>query len=274
MRRGNGRLSRESRMRSPLLILHIVCGTLGMLSGFVAVFLRKGSRQHGLAGNGFVISMLCLSASGVFLAVMKSQPGNILGGTLTFYLVATAWMTARRKDEGTGMLDWSALLVALGLAVVEVTWGLEAAMSPTGLKYDYPPGPYFFLGSVAVLATIGDARMLVRNGIAGTQRIARHLWRMCFALFIAAGSIFLARQHLFPAFMRKTGMLFFLSFLPLVLMIFWLIRVRFPNAYRQKALGRVNAGPAPGVGETTVNTMEMMERIAEASPRLHARMRT
>jgi uncharacterized membrane protein len=201
-----------------------------MLSGFVAVFLRKGSRQHGLAGNVFVISMLCLSATGVFLAVMKSQPGNVLGGSLTFYLVATAWMTARRRDAEPGKLDWAALLVVLGLAVVEVTWGLDAAMSPAGLKYDYPPGPYFFLGSVAVLATIGDVRMLVRHGIAGTQRIARHLWRMCFALFIAASSIFLARQHLFPAFMRKTGMLFFLSFLPLVLMIFWLVRVRFTNA--------------------------------------------
>jgi hypothetical protein len=37
-------------MRSPILVLHIIAGTLGMLSGFVAVFLRKGSRQHGLAG--------------------------------------------------------------------------------------------------------------------------------------------------------------------------------------------------------------------------------
>jgi len=81
-------------MRSPLLLLHIIAGTLGMLSGF-AVFLHKGSRQHGVAGNVFVISMLSLSASGLYLAVMKSQPGNVLGGTLTFYLVATAWITAR-----------------------------------------------------------------------------------------------------------------------------------------------------------------------------------
>jgi hypothetical protein len=35
-------------LHSPVLFLHIVAGTLGMLSGFVAVFLRKGSRRHGL----------------------------------------------------------------------------------------------------------------------------------------------------------------------------------------------------------------------------------
>ena len=228
-------------MRSPLLLLHIVAGTLGMLSGFVAVFLRKGSRQHGIAGNVFVIAMLCLSSTGVFLAIMKSQPGNVLGGALTFYLVATAWLTARRRDGAPGIVDWGALLVVLGLAAVEVTWGLEAATSPTGLKYDYPPGPYFFLGSVAVLAVVGDVRMLVRHGISGAQRIARHLWRMCFALFIAASSIFLARQQIFPALLRKTGVLLLLSFLPLLLMIFWLLRVRFGNAFREKVAVRMSA---------------------------------
>jgi hypothetical protein len=221
-------------MRSLLLPLHIIAGTLGMLSGFVAVFLLKGSRRHGIAGNIFVIAMLALSASGVYLAIMKSQPGNILGGTLTFYLVATAWLTARRRDGEPGIFDWGALLVVLAVGATQVTYGLEAAISQTGLKFGYPPWPYFFMGSVALLAATGDVRMLVRRGISGTQRIARHLWRMCFALFVAASSIFLARQQIFPAFMRKTGTLFFLSLLPLVLMIFWLIRVRFTNAYKEK----------------------------------------
>jgi hypothetical protein len=220
-------------MRSPLLVLHIVAGTLGMLSGFVAVFLRKGSRRHGLAGNVFVITMLCLSSTGVFLAIMKSQPGNILGGTLTFYLVATAWMTARRKDGAPGIFDWGALLIVSSVAACELTFGLEAALSPTGMKYDYPPWPYFIFGAVALLATAGDIRMLVRGGISGAQRIARHLWRMCFALFIAAASIFLARQQVFPAVLQKTGVLIFLSFLPLILLIFWMFRVLLTKAYRK-----------------------------------------
>ena len=228
-------------MRSPLLLLHIVAGTFGMLSGYVAVSLLKGSRRHGLAGNVFVISMLILSASGVYLALMKSQPGNILGGTLTFYLVATAWMKARRSDGRRGILDWGGLLIVAAIAATEVILGLEAAMSPTGLKYDYPPGPYFFLGSVALLATVGDVRMLVRRGIAGTQRIARHLWRMCFALFIAAASIFLARQQVFPDVLRRTGVLAFLSFLPILLMIFWLLRIRFAHAYKQKGMAGAHA---------------------------------
>jgi len=238
-------------MRSVLLPLHIIAGTLGMLSGFVAVFLRKGSRQHALAGKIFVIAMMALSVSGVYLALMKSQPGNVLGGTLTFYLVATAWLTARGSEQKTGIFDWSAFLVILAVGVIEVTCGLEAAASQTGLKYGYPPGPYLFMGSVALLAATGDIRMLVRGGISGTQRISRHLWRMCFALFVAAASIFLARQHLFPAFMRKSGALVFLSMLPLLLLIFWFVRVRLANVWERTGLRNrkepLLGGPQPSL---------------------------
>ncbi len=233
---------------SPILLLHIVSGTLGMLSGFAAAFLRKGSRRHSLAGDVFVVSMMSLSATGVYMAIAKHQPGNILGGVLTFYMVATAWKTARRRSAETGIFDWGALLVAVALAAVTVTLGLEAAMSPTGLKYEYPAGPYFFLGSVAVLATVGDVRMLVRGGIAGTPRLARHLWRMCFALFIAAASIFLARQQIFPALFQKTGVLYLLSFLPLIVMIFWMIRVRFAGVYKEKVIVRA-LDSLPRVGQ-------------------------
>jgi uncharacterized membrane protein len=221
---------------SPILLLHICAGTLGMLSGFVAIFLRKGSRQHGVAGNVFVIAMLGLSSSGAYMAVIKSEPGNILGGALTFYLVATAWMTARRTDRHTGIFDWGSLLVVLAVTVFELTYGLEAAISKTGMKHGYPPGPYFFIGTVALMATVGDIRLLMRGGITGAQRIARHLWRMSFALFIAAASIFLARQHLFPVLLQKTGALILLSVLPLLLMVFWLIRVRFKNGYNRIGL--------------------------------------
>jgi hypothetical protein len=73
----------------------------------------------------------------------------------------------------------------------------------------------------------------MRRSMDGTQRLARHLWRMCFALFIASMSLFVARQHLFPAILRTTGALYVLSFSPLLLMIFWLIRIRVANAYKR-----------------------------------------
>jgi len=233
-------------MRTAILILHVSSGLTGLLAGAVAMSFRKGSRGHTLSGRVFVASMLTMAAAGVFLAVLKLEPGNILGGMFTLYLVATAWVTIKRREQPGKLtaFDWTALFTVLAVVSAEMTFGIEAATSPTHMKYDYPAGPYFFIGSVAMLALVGDVRVFLRRGISGTQRIARHLWRMCFALFIASSSLFLARQRLFPVIMRKSGALVLLSFLPLLLMIFWLLRARFAKSFAGKSTAPLRARPS------------------------------
>lgn len=219
-----------------VLILHICSGVSGVLSGGTAVFLRKGSRRHRAAGNVFVLSMIGLSLSAIYLALVKSESSNVLAGIFTSYLVITAWATARRNERQTGFLDWIGFLAIIAVITGYMMFGLEAAHSVKGSKDGVPAGMYFFMGCIGLLAAVGDLRMLVSRGVSGTRRLARHLWRMCFALFIASGSIFLARPHLFPAFMRKTNMLFLLGILPLLLMIFWLFRVHFKNRSESRSL--------------------------------------
>src|ERR1700691_4927134 len=99
-------------MRLPLLILHILGGTVGLLSGTVAMTVRKGSRLHRSFGNVFTIAMLTLASSGFYLAILKSPRGNIIGGFITFVRSTTAWLVGRRR--ATGLLDWAALFVGLG----------------------------------------------------------------------------------------------------------------------------------------------------------------
>src|SRR5207237_1357336 len=96
---------------SPLLPVHIAGGIVGILSGTAAISFRKGFPRHALAGKIFVASMLTMAAAAVYLALMKHQMGNVLGGTFAFYLVLTAWLTARRAEGQTGIFDWLALLI-------------------------------------------------------------------------------------------------------------------------------------------------------------------
>jgi uncharacterized membrane protein len=221
---------------SPILAFHICSGTLGVLSGFTAVFLPKGSPRHRAAGNVFVIAMLSLGATGAYLAFMKSQMGNFFGGLLTFYLVATAWRSARRRESGINIFDWIGFVAALSIGAVMVTNGFKAAHSPRESLAGVPGAMYFFMGSIPLIAAAGDLRMLLRGGISGTQRLARHLWRMCFGLFIASGSIFAARPHLFPAVMRKSGALYLLTLMPLILMVVWLVRIRLAKVRKTKSV--------------------------------------
>ena len=90
----------------------------------------------------------------------------------------------------------------------------------------------FFMAAVLLLAASGDIRMLARGQYSGRQRITRHLWRMCFGLFIATGSFFLGQQQVFPAFLRGSILLTVLAVLPFPVMIYWLTRVCSSKAYK------------------------------------------
>jgi uncharacterized membrane protein len=70
---------------------------LGLVSGAAASLFRKGSRRHTLAGKVFVASMLTMALGATWLGIQKHESGNIGGGILTFYMILTAWLTARRR---------------------------------------------------------------------------------------------------------------------------------------------------------------------------------
>ncbi|HYU30944.1 MAG TPA: hypothetical protein VEW48_02180 [Thermoanaerobaculia bacterium] len=234
---------------SPLLIVHICGGIIGFLSGFMALVVRKGARLHRAAGDVFVVSMMSMAASGAYISLMRSQRFNVFAGVLTFYLVATAWLTVRRKTKETRVAEIGLLLVALAAGTSALIFGWEAANRATGKGGSATVG-YFVFASVALLSASGDVRMLLRGGMSGTQRLVRHLWRMCFALFIATGSFFLGRAsdpvlrrtglraRLFTEAIRQTHLPEVPVLIVVILTIFWLCRVLFSKAYKAGASAR------------------------------------
>lgn len=242
---------------SPLMTIHVLCGIAGLLSGTAAMSVRKGSPRHAMVGHIFFISMVFLGATGAYIGVQNGDMGNSVGGVFTVYLVTTAWTTARRPDTPTlrppvrdtrnatletgssyqlpatghrllSTLDWVGLAIVLIGATSLVYSGLQVWQLP-GHKYRGVPAlMILFLGTVAALCAAGDIRMLAR-GVSGRARIARHLWRMCFALFIASGSFFMGRIRIFPQFIRDAYIPILLTMLPLLLLIFWLVRIRMKN---------------------------------------------
>lgn len=169
------------------------------------------------------------------MAVIKDQPPNILAGTLTFYLVATAWMTARRGDAKTGLFDWLALAFAAVVGVFESAMGVRVVINPAAGPAGVPVAMYFIFAAIVLLAAGGDARMIAHGGVFGTKRVVRHLWRMTFSFFIATGSFFLGQQKVFPLAWRGAAIWLVLGFLPLALLVGWMIRIWF-TGYARKTL--------------------------------------
>jgi len=139
----------------------------------------------------------------------------------------------RRKVRGVGVFEYAALVAALGSAGALLGWGLQAAHSASGLLEGSPPAPYFVFAGFGGFAALLDLKVILQGGIDGVARIRRHLWRMCFALFFVTSFFFLGQQQVMPAFMRGSPVLFVPALAPLVVMIFWLIRIRFPRWFRK-----------------------------------------
>jgi hypothetical protein len=213
-----------------LLPIHVAAGGLAMVLGAAALLAKKGGTIHRRSGLLFVCAMLVMGTSASILGFRESPTdGNVFAGLMTAYFVGTALTTVRPVSRWTRGINLAALPVAIGVALVDIAGGVRAFNSPRGALNGVPFPMYFFLATVMLLAAAGDVRLL-RFGVArGGPRLARHLWRMCFALFIAAGSFFSIRERvatILPEPLTTAPM----RALPILLvfgaMFYWLWRLR------------------------------------------------
>lgn len=217
----------------PLTLVHIIAGSVALISGAVALSAMKGSKLHRKSGLAFVFSMLVMSSIGALIAALHSKMLSVIAGALTFYLVVSALLTVRHSVNGKAWLDVGAMLAAAIIGLFGIGLGIDALNNGGGKIDGQPAQVAIVFGSVALLAASLDLRMLLAHGIKGAHRLARHLWRMCFALFLAAASFFLGQAQVFPDAMRNFALLAAPVILVVVLMLYWLARVLFSQRYRR-----------------------------------------
>lgn len=217
-----------------LLPIHIAAGGLAIVLGAVALLARKGGTVHRRAGLLFVYAMLVMGATASIIGFRLSLTDpNIGTGFLTAYFVVTALMVVRPASSWTRRINVAALTVVVGLALATIVGGVknvnDPGLSTGGVPFRTIGVMSFFLATVMILAAAGDVRMMRFGSPRGAPRLARHLWRMCFALFIAAGSFFSIRERVARVLPEPftTGPM---RALPILLlfgaMFYWLWRVR------------------------------------------------
>jgi hypothetical protein len=183
-----------------LLPIHVAAGGLAIILGAVALSVKKGGNIHRRSGLLFVYAMLVMGASASILSLLNGcGNGNVIAGVLTAYFVGTALTTVRPVSSWTRRINAVALTVAVVLAAGCVFSGVRlinaAGRDLNGVPFRTAGVMSLIVGAVLVMAAAGDVRIM-RFGMArGLPRLSRHLWRMCFALFIAAGSFFSVRER-------------------------------------------------------------------------------
>ena len=208
------------------LVSHFGSALIALIAGTIALVVAKGGRLHKKSGMVFTVAMGAAGVLAVPIAAYEGNVGSVIGGMLVVYFVYTAMTAVKPMPGSGGALDVILMTLAFGIAALSYWYGFVAWSKPGHVLNGVPAGMRLFLATVCLLAAIGDARTIRAGGLRGPRRLARHLWRMCFALFIATGSFFIGQMKFVPAPIRFVPLLFALGVAPLFVLLYWMWRVR------------------------------------------------
>ena len=227
-------------MSSAILPLHILGGLFALLFGYTALYATKGATLHRKSGMGFVMAMVVMSLTGAFIASLKPDRGSIIAGLLTFYFVITGLLTVT-PVPGQKRIEMIAMVwgFVVGLSAIWAGWWLAQRGRPEA-------APMLIFSATAIGGSIGDWKMLRAGGIEGKPRIKRHLWRLCFAMWVAAASFFWGPPNRVPELIRIPALLPIPVLTPIVVMLYWLWRMRGKRTVK----GVVTASPVVAVDRT------------------------
>jgi hypothetical protein len=164
-----------------------------------------------------------VSLSGALMDAWKtwSITVNVVAGLMTFYFVTTGLLTVRPRARESRWIDRAAVAFVLTVSMLAFVAGFEM------MRRGRPEAaPSFVFGIVGLLAAAGDIRALRGRTVQGARRIARHLWRLCFAMWVAAASFFWGPPRRVPEAIRIPALQAAAVLLPIAVMLYWLWRLR------------------------------------------------
>lgn len=212
-----------------LLPFHITAGVLALVFGYTALVAAKGASLHRKSGMLFVYAMVVMSLSGALMEALEASltSVNVVAGLVTFYFVITGLLTVRSRSQVSPWLDRAGVLLAVAVSVLAFIAGLELASRgrPEAL-------PSFIFGVVGLLGAAGDVRMIRAGGLKGSRRIARHLWRLCFAMWVAAASFFWGPPNRVPEIIRIPALQAVAVLMPIAAMAYWRWKLRTRKSLR------------------------------------------
>ncbi|AZZ97798.1 hypothetical protein [Pseudoalteromonas sp. R3] len=216
------------------MLIHIITGTFAIIAGVIAMAVAKGKSLHATAGTWFVYTMLTMALSGTLIAILQPMIITAIAGIYTAYLVISAWQAVKSAPNTRGKFDYAFPVCSLLIIIAGMYYSAQAGSSPAEIKHGISAYDYYFFVLLASLSFIGDVRLVYSKGLNSAPRLIRHLWRMCFALFISVGS-FLSQGavKVVPQALIDSGLLAIPEPFILLVIVYWCLKLSLGNKIRQ-----------------------------------------
>jgi hypothetical protein len=223
---------------SPVIIVHVAAGGVALVAGFIALFAAKGATVHRKTGIVFVYAMIVMGLLGAAVAAAEATEISVVAGLVCAYLVITGMATVRPPVSNARLLNIGTMIWGLTLGTASLTLGVWSLVFATGRIDGLPAQVAVMFGTVALIGGMSDIRVVRSGPLTGPSRLSRHLWRMCFALWIAAASFFFGQADELPKVLQIPALLAVPPMLTLLAMAYWMWRVRWRRSIRGMVLAR------------------------------------
>jgi hypothetical protein len=176
-----------------LIYIHAFFGGLGLITGMISIFVKKGGFNHKRTGKIFSYSMIISSLISLFVARMPNHENLFLFliGIFTIYLILAGnrALTLKRKiktkaDLVDKLISGIMLLVSIGMLIIGMVQKVENSIL------------YLFFGGFGVFMTIRDFQTFKVFTEKKNAWLISHLGRMIGALIASVTAFLVAGLHI------------------------------------------------------------------------------
>ena len=160
-------------MMQILLPIHILGGTIALLSAIMAILSEKGKKIHVLSGRIFFWSMLTIFLTAIPMSIITSNIFLFLIAFFSFYFAFSGIRFARNRKGIATTSGW----IAVGLMILSGVgmWTLAAVLFMNNNSMYIP---LLVFGFGAIVLGYGDFKSHKNKTAIGKERIGKHLQNM------------------------------------------------------------------------------------------------
>ncbi|HWW43289.1 hypothetical protein [Pedobacter sp.] len=181
------------------LILHIVAGTIGLISGTINIIGKKGGKIHRIAGRFFLYGMLTVSLSAFVLSVLHPNYFLFIVGVFTLYMVSsgTRYLHLKKMSKGQkpGKIDWLLTYFMLTFGVLFLLFGIYHLIHKNSFG-----AVFIVFGLIGFRMVRSDFRNFRGEGDVLNTWLVAHIQRMIGAYVAALTAFLVVNNTLLPAY--------------------------------------------------------------------------
>ena len=172
--------------RDIVLILHVACGSIALLTSALAFLTQKGPKFHAKVGRAYALAMTGVGLTSIGLWLLGSSDFLLFIAFFSTYMVLVGWRLGQNRQGSVGITDQFliglGLIGTLGLLFIAINIAFTA-------NNELDQSPFFAIVPLVFAVICGALtyfqRLSLKSGVAprGKERIRLH------GIFMGAGTI-------------------------------------------------------------------------------------